>query len=143
MFRPATEFATNQRFAAAYRQIGAETAVADATPHRLVTMLFDGYADALVQARGALARGQTEQKGRAIARAVRIVGEGLRASLNLDDGGALAQDLHALYAYIETRLTMANLRNDDSMLEECQRLIQPLRDAWASIAERVPPGGVR
>jgi flagellar protein FliS len=143
MFRPATEFATNQRFAAAYRQIGAETAVADATPHRLVTMLFDGYADALAQARGALARGQTEQKGRAIARAVRIVGEGLRASLNLDDGGALAQDLHALYAYIETRLTMANLRNDDSMLEECQRLIQPLRDAWASIAERVPPVGVR
>lgn len=143
MFRPAIESATKQRFAAAYRQIGAETAVADATPHRLVTMLFDGYADALAQARGALARGQTEQKGRAIARAVRIVDEGLRASLNLEGGGALAQDLHALYAYIETRLTLANLRNDDSMLAECQRLMQPLRDAWASIAERVQPAGVR
>ena len=28
----------------------------------------------------------------------------------------------------------ANLRNDAPGIEECQRLVQPLREAWASIA---------
>jgi flagellar protein FliS len=36
------------------------------------------------------------------------------------------------------RLTQANLRNDESLLDECQRLLQPLREAWMSISH---PGG--
>ena len=56
----------SQHFANAYRQVGVETGVAGATPHRLVQMLFDGFIDALAQARGAMRAGQIEQKGRAI-----------------------------------------------------------------------------
>lgn len=97
-------------------------------------MLFDGYMEAVVQARGAMRAGQIELKGRAIGRALGIVQEGLRAGLDLKVGGSLARDLDELYAYIAGRLTLANLRNDEAMLEECQRLVQPLREAWASIA---------
>jgi len=39
------------------------------------------------------------------------------------------------------RLTVANLRNDEQALEECQRLMQPLREAWAAIAEEPPAAG--
>jgi len=128
-----------QQFAAAYRQVGAETAVAGASPHKLVQMLFDGYLDAIAQARGAMRAGQIEKKGRAIGRAVRIVDEGLRACLDLKAGGPLAQDLHDLYGYLTMRMTLANLRNEEAGLEECQRLVQPLRDAWLSIADQVSP----
>ena len=38
------------------------------------------------------------------------------------------------YAYVGLRQTQANLKNDSGMLDECQRLMQPLRDAWRSIA---------
>lgn len=124
-------------FASAYRQVGAETAVADATPHRLVSMLFDAYMDAIAKARGAMRAGHIEDKARAIGHAVRIVDEGLRASLDLKAGGTLAADLSDLYAYLTTRLTLANLRNDESILDECQRLMAPLRDAWAEIASQV------
>jgi len=62
------------------------------------------------------------------------VDEGLRAGLNLQAGGRLASDLHDLYGYLNLRLTQANLRNDETALDECQRLIQPLRDAWNSIS---------
>lgn len=65
---------------------------------------------------------------------VRIVDEGLRACLDLKAGGALAADLQALYAYIGQRLTQANLRNDVAALDECKRLVDPLRDAWLAIA---------
>ena len=80
--------------------------------------------------------GNLELKGRAIGRAVRIVDEGLSAPLNLEKGGTMATDLRDLYTYITLRLTHANLRNDEAALEECTRLIEPLRSAWASIADQ-------
>jgi flagellar protein FliS len=43
-------------------------------------------------------------------------------------------DLRDLYAYICMRLTHANLRSDDVAVEECVKLLQPIREAWASIA---------
>jgi len=134
---PASAYRRPQQFAAAYRQVGAETGVVGATPHKLVAMLFEGYMDALAQARGALRAGQVEKKGRAIMRAVRIVEEGLRGCLDMQGGGALAQDLNDLYGYLSLRLTRANLHNDEAGLEECRRLMLPLQEAWMSIGGQI------
>ncbi|MCY7316939.1 MAG: flagellar export chaperone FliS [Rubrivivax sp.] len=120
-----------------YNQVGVETRVSGATPHQLVALLFDGFMEAIAQARGALRAGRLADKGQAIGRAVRIVEEGLRAGLDHQAGGTLARDLDELYTYLCIRLTLANVRNDEAMLDECQRLVQPLREAWASIG----PGG--
>ena len=117
-----------------YQNVGVETGVVDASPHKLVALLFDGFFEALGRARAAMAAGDTETKGRESGRAARIVEEGLKAGLDLRAGGTLANDLAALYAYVGLRLTQANLRNDSALLDECQRLVQPLRDAWRSIA---------
>jgi len=122
----------------AYRQVGVETGVAAASPHALVAMLFDGFFDALARARGALNAGRTEDKGRAIGHAVRIVEEGLRATLDKRQGGALAANLEGLYSYVALRLTQANLHNDLAALEECARLIEPLRTAWREISPPPP-----
>ena len=123
------------------RQVGAETAVSGASPHKLVAMLFDGFMDSVAQARGAMRSGEIERKGKAVSRAIRIVDEGLRACLDMQGGGSLARDLHDLYGYLEMRLTLSNLRNDEAGLDECQRLMQPLREAWMSIADQVNPSG--
>ena len=116
-----------------YAKVGVETAIDAADPHRLVGLLFDGLIESIVQARGAIRERNIAAKGRAIGRAVRIVDEGLKAALNLKAGGALAGDLDALYAYIALRLTQANLHDDERALDECQRLIEPLRAAWSDI----------
>ena len=42
-------------------------------------------------------------------------------------------DLRDLYAYVGVRLTHANLHNDAAAIEECQRLVRPIQDAWNSI----------
>ena len=138
MFAPALARSANAS-SNAYRQVGVETGVASATPHQLVLMLFDGYRDALAQARGAMLAGRIEAKGREIGRAVSIVNEGLRAGLNLDAGGSLASDLQALYVYISMRLTHANLHNDVAALEECARLMEPVRSAWVEIGGQATP----
>ncbi len=122
--------------AAMYARVGVETGVNSASPHQLVSMLFDGFAVALATARNALDAGQVEAKCAAINRAVRIVDEGLKASLD-PAGGALARDLDELYAYVVMRLTRANLGNDAAGLDECLSLMQPLREAWAAIGPTV------
>lgn len=118
-----------------YSKVGIETDVLTASPHRLVAMLFDGLAEAMSQARGAIDAGQTELKNRALGRAVRILDEGLKAALNMESG-ALAADLRDLYVYMCARLTHANLRADGAAIEECQRLLAPVREAWTAIGEQ-------
>lgn len=134
MFAPsATPRHTSNAFAGAYRTVGVETGVDAASPHRLIAMLFEGFGDALAQARVAMARRQIEDKCKAITRAVRIVDEGLRANLDVAAGGKLAQDLAALYGYVVLRLTQANINNDPAALDECAKLMEPVRSAWAAI----------
>jgi flagellar secretion chaperone FliS len=140
MFSTANMSRSSKEFANAYRQVGTETGVSGASPHKLVAMLFDGYMEALAQARGAMRAGNIEAKGRAIGHAVRIVEEGLRASLDMRAGGNLARDLNDLYGYLAMRLTLVNVRNDEAGLDEAQALMQPLREAWMSIADQAQAG---
>ena len=137
MFAPAAVYRSTANAltsaAGAYRQIGVETGVAGASPHQLVLMLFDGFNEAVAQAGAALPLSQIEARGRAIGRAASIVDEGLKGALDLKAGGKLAEDLKALYTYVTLRLTQANLHSDATALEECKRLMEPLRAAWIGI----------
>ena len=121
--------------ARAYRQMGLETGIAGASPHQLVMMLFDAFTDSVNQARGGMRGRHVEQKCQAISRALRIVNEGLREGLNLREGGKLAADLNDLYGYVTRRLMQASISNDEAVLDECQSLIAPLREAWAAIGK--------
>ena len=127
-------FAARNQRATLYAKVGLETDVQAASPHRLVAMLFDGGFDAMNQAVQAIQAGNVELKGRSLGRAVRILDEGLKAGLNLDQGGPLAEQLQGLYAYASVRLTQANLRDDVEAVREVRRLIEPVRDAWVQIA---------
>jgi flagellar secretion chaperone FliS len=135
MFAPAhtQRSSSSSSFAGAYRQIGVQTGVAGASPHQLVLMLYDGYNDSVNDARAAMQAGQMEAKGKAIGRALRIVDEGLKASLDVKAGGAMAENMMAVYAYVLRRLSEANLSNDAQLLDECLRVMEPLRSAWVAI----------
>jgi flagellar protein FliS len=135
-------FGRSQGFANAYARVGVETSVNAASAHKLIELLFNGFMDSVSLARGAMRARQIETKGKAIGRAARIVEEGLKAGLNLEAGGRLAEDLDALYGYVALRLTIANLRNDEAALDECVRLISPLREAWISIGPQVEAGNL-
>lgn len=123
----------NSRAASAYKRVSAETSVQGANPHQLVALLFDALLQSIQVARGAMARGEVQAKGEALGKAVRILEEGLKAGLNLREGGELAQNLQALYSYCVTRLSQGNLRNDPLALDEAQALIEPIAQSWKQI----------
>ena len=125
--------------ASAYRQVSVQTSVDHATPHNLVEMLFDGLLVAVGSARAALRRGDIKSKCTQIIIAVRILEEGLKSALNLEQGGELAANLDRLYGYCVLRLTQANARNDDDALAEVARLIEPQARSWKQIGESADP----
>jgi flagellar protein FliS len=135
MYAQASPFAPrHHRPGNVYSRVGLETEVHGASPHRLISMLFDGLFSNLAQAEGAIAQGQREFKALALMRAVRILDEGLKSVLNLQEGGPLAEQLHGLYAYAGLRLTHANLRDDVEAIREVRKLLEPVREAWGQIA---------
>jgi flagellar secretion chaperone FliS len=120
-----------------YRQVGISTSVDNASSHRLVAMLYDGLLESLAEARGAIRNKDIEAKCRALTRAGRIVDEGLKGGLNMAAGGTMVQGLSDLYTYIANRVLHANLRSDIAAVEECCKLVEPLRDAWSQIGAQV------
>ena len=126
-------FGSVQKGANAYASVGLETGVSTASPHKLIVMLFDGALTSLSIALVDMRAGNVAGKGRAISKAIRIIEEGLRASLDKSAGGAIAGSLDALYEFISSRLLQANLHNREDYIEEAQRLLGDLRGAWLAI----------
>jgi flagellar secretion chaperone FliS len=116
-----------------------QTQVQSRTPVELVVMLYDGALRFLGQARDAMAAGDMVAKRHALSRGLAIVQE-LQHMLNMDAGGEVAQRLDGLYTYILGRCYEANSQRDPAGLEEALKLLTPLRDAWASVAETSTSG---
>lgn len=132
-------FGTPNRGANAYAKVGLETGVVASSPHKLIVMLFDG---ALVAIRSGIVHmkaGETEKKGLAISKAINIVANGLRASLDKKAGETIAANLDALYEYIGKRLLEANLQNKPEILEEVAALLGDLKSAWEAIGDAPAP----
>jgi flagellar protein FliS len=124
----------------AYAQVGMETRVAGADPHLLILMLFDGALMSVSSASHQMQMGETASKGLSISRAIDIIGNGLKVSLDLDAGGELAQRLYALYDYMCARLLHANAHNERAALEEVSHLLGELKDAWEEIRQKLSQG---
>lgn len=119
--------------AKAYATVEVETSVLAANPHKLILMLFDGALQAIATASLAMESKDIPTKGASISRAIEIITNGLRASLDADAGGQLAEQLRSLYDYMADRLLYANLHNSRPALDEVAGLLRELRDAWHQI----------
>lgn len=127
----------NRSAANAYRQVGVQSVVDGASPHMLIQMLFDALETSLNAAKGAMQRGEIEEKGRQIGKSVRILEEGLKASLDMEQGGEISQNLVSLYDYCITQITLANLRNDVALLETAQNVLTPVAQGWREMGQTV------
>lgn len=128
--------------AGAYAKVSTESGAMSATPHQLITMLFDGAKTAIAMARHHMANQDIRAKGSAISKAINIVENGLKASLDAEAGGRagaeLVANLSALYDYIAQRLLYANLRNDPTLLDEAEQLLESIGSAWRDIDPHQP-----
>jgi flagellar protein FliS len=132
-------FGSSNKGASAYAKVGLETGVVASSPHKLIVMLFEGALVAIRDGQTHMKAGAIEKKGNAISKAIMIVENGLRASLDKQAGGQIAHSLDNLYDYIGRRLLTANLTNDPAILDEVHGLLADLKGAWDAIGDSVKP----
>lgn len=131
-------FGSSTNPANAYAQVGVNSSVQSADPHRLVLLLFEGAESAIAIARAAIEQKNMQSRSVAIGKAIDIINEGLNASLNKEAGGDLAEKLSALYDYMCSRLLYANLKSDVQALDEVTMLLGEIHSAWAEIGQTNP-----
>ena len=116
----------------AYKTTKNETGVDGASPHSLITMLFDGALERISEATGAFARQDIAAAGAAIGKSISIV-DNLRVSLDQEQGGEIAANLASLYEYMTRRLLEANATKDVDMLAEVASLLREIKVAWDQV----------
>ena len=121
--------------ARAYTRMNAITGVENADPHRLIQMLIDGAIEKINRAKFFLINHNIAEKGQHISWAISIIG-GLRASLNTELGGEVAQKLDSLYDFCCTTLVQANIHDDVEKLESVLQVMQEIKSGWDGIREQ-------
>jgi flagellar secretion chaperone FliS len=130
---------SSQRGTAQYRAVRSHGLVADATPARLVQIMFEHILSELAAAQGSAQRIKNNlplkdviSKGKALGKAIRLINQ-LNATLDMERGQQIAQNLRALYLYMLERLTLANVTNDAGIISEVASLVQKLKSGWDPI----------
>jgi flagellar protein FliS len=127
-------FGMTQNPTAAYAKVSLESSVNTADPHGLILLLFEGAASAMSLARLHMDQNDIAQRGTNISKAIDIIGNGLKASLNLKTSGELGEQLDSLYEYVIQRLLWANMKRDPAALDEAIFLLGEIHSAWSEIA---------
>ncbi len=99
------------------------------SPARIVLAMFDGALRSMERAEIALMENDVKTRGESVSKAIAIVSE-LQNSLNMKDGREIAENLHALYDYINRELIRFNISKDRKALDSCRDVVQKLRDGW-------------
>lgn len=125
--------------AAQYRAVRSHGLVADASPTRLVQIMFEQVLTNLATAGGCIGRIRGNRpvndvlaKGKGIGKAVALIGQ-LNSTLDMERGGEVAANLGSLYVYMMSRLTLANATNDVRIVEEVTRLVREIKSGWDQI----------
>lgn len=116
-----------------------DTEILTANQGKLIVMLYEGAIRFLRLAVANMNPRKYDTVNHNIIRAQDIVTE-LMLSLNMAEGGEIAQNLFNLYAYMKKRLLEGNIKKDNEILEEVITLLEQLRDAWDQAARETNPG---
>jgi flagellar protein FliS len=119
-----------------YGEVKVKAAVASASSHDLIKMLYDGLLERMAQMKGAIEQKNIELKNKKVNQAIAII-SGLRESLDHDSGIELSGRLDDIYDYVQRRLWQAHVNDDADTLDECTALVKEISGAWTEIGSQI------
>jgi flagellar protein FliS len=127
--------------AAAYRAVDLESAVAAASAHELISLLFKELNKCLLAAEYQFEQGNKQEMRNHINKASRLL-TGLQGSLDYEKGGEIASNLGSLYGFAIRQLFRSNVSGEVENVVSVKGLITPIAEAWETIAPHNEHAGV-
>ena len=110
-----------------------ETEVSSSDRIKTISLLYDGALNSMKIAKKKLEQGDSYGKDQYIKKTSAIIRE-LAGSLNMD-AGDIAQNLRRLYDFVLNSLVKAENQNDLTSIEDAEKVLMILRDAWKEIQQ--------
>jgi flagellar protein FliS len=126
--------ALKKQFIKQYASNYVETAVSEASPHKLVEMLYDGAIKNMKLAKVFMTQRSFEKKSEHMNKALSII-NALRAGVDMNKGGEVADNLYDLYDYCYRRLFTASVKNDIAIIDEVLEHMESVSKAWKEMPE--------
>lgn len=104
---------------------------------RIIIMLCEGVIRFNKSAQRSIREGDIEGRNNFINRSLAIISE-LSVSLNMEEGGEIAQKLRGLYDFSVSQLNLANLKNSAQHIEVVTGIMGELKAGWEGIAGKRP-----
>jgi flagellar protein FliS len=116
----------------AYRELE----ILNASPEKLVQIVYDFAIRSIASARECLAKKDTRGRIHFINKAFAALME-LTAGLDFEAGKEIAVNYDRIYDYCRRRLIEANVKQDDAALSEVHSLLTDLQEAWQVVVTKV------
>jgi len=110
-----------------------ENQVAGAGPLELVLLSYEALFKSLGRTRIAIMAGDMCAEAESTGKSMEALIE-LSSSLNMQEGGEVAENLAALYVYMMNRLTSGLCSKSTEHVDEVLTLIQELREGWMALS---------
>jgi len=98
-------------------------------------MLLDGAARYTHYARQGIDQNDAKMRNENISKVISILSQ-LDAALDKSVGGEIAENLSGLYKFLMNQLTQANVQEDSSLLDESEKIINDIKEAFDGAAQK-------
>lgn len=129
-------YAAQNKMAQQYAQNFVETAVTEASPHKLVELLYAALVKNLKLTKVFIEQKNYPKKAEFSNKAIAILNE-LREGVDLDLGGEVAENLYSLYDYCYRTVFTASIQNDIQKIDEVVEHVSGLQEAWHQMPENI------
>ena len=117
-----------------YRKASVNAELAMADPYTITKALFQGVFERLGQAKGAIARGDLEEKAKRLASASAII-QHLKDTLDPSQAPEIAKNLAFIYDYMLAKIADASMQVSAQPIDDALKVFMPIKEAWDSIPQ--------
>jgi flagellar protein FliS len=119
-----------------YKDNRIETAVSEASPHRLIEMLFENLLKNLNLTKRFIEKRDYEKKAKFSGKCISII-TALREGLDFDCSEEVSNNLDGLYSYCSRLIFEASSKNNTAEIDVVIELIKPISDSWSSMPDNL------
>lgn len=128
--------ALRNKFAQQYANNYVETVASEASPHKLVEMLYEGCLKNLNLTKVFIEQKNYQKKSEHANKALAIL-NALRSGVDIESGKDVGENLYALYDYCYRKVFEASTHNDVETIDEVIEHIRSLDEAWKGMPDNL------